>query len=170
MKKGTILVLLLSISCMAWGQSSYIDDFKKKWNNAAEYSIELAESMPEEAYDFKPTEDQRSFKEQLLHMVSNISWLSSSHLGGEKVAYDLKSTEYSKEEIIKILKTGYEQSAKAIDGLSIENLEETVDFFAGPMSKRQILTLLNDHSTHHRGQLIVYLRLKGVKPPRYRGW
>ena len=57
---------------------------------------------------------------------------------------------------------GYERTAA--------QLEEKVEFFAGPMNKRQILTLLNDHQTHHCGQLIVYLRLKGVKPPDYRGW
>jgi len=30
--------------------------------------------------------------------------------------------------------------------------------------------LLNDHQTHHRGQLVVYLRLNGIKPPAYIGW
>ena len=50
------------------------------------------------------------------------------------------------------------------------DLDEEVQFFAGPMSKRQILVLMNDHLTHHRGQMIVYVRLKGVKPPAYKGW
>jgi uncharacterized damage-inducible protein DinB len=25
-----------------------------------------------------------------------------------------------------------------------------------------------DHITHHRGQIVVYLRLNGIKPPQYR--
>ena len=57
-----------------------------------------------------------------------------------------------------------------IDQLTEKDLDTIVDFFAGPMSKRQILTLLNDHYTHHRGQIIVYLRMNDIKPPRYRGW
>jgi uncharacterized damage-inducible protein DinB len=38
------------------------------------------------------------------------------------------------------------------------------------MNKLQILNLLNDHQTHHRAQLIVYLRINGIKPPDYVGW
>jgi len=49
-------------------------------------------------------------------------------------------------------------------------LDEKVKFFAGPMTRRQILILMHDHQTHHLGQLIVYLRLKGIKPPDYIGW
>jgi uncharacterized damage-inducible protein DinB len=30
--------------------------------------------------------------------------------------------------------------------------------------------LMHDHHTHHRGQIIVYLRLNGLKPPKYVGW
>ncbi|NJL74904.1 MAG: hypothetical protein HC892_07620 [Saprospiraceae bacterium] len=30
--------------------------------------------------------------------------------------------------------------------------------------------LMNDHLTHHRAQMIVYLRLKDVQPPKYVGW
>lgn len=41
---------------------------------------------------------------------------------------------------------------------------------AGPLTRRQILILMHDHQAHHIGQLIVYLRLKGIKPPGYVGW
>lgn len=41
---------------------------------------------------------------------------------------------------------------------------------AGRMSKLQFINLLNDHQTHHRGQMMVYLRLNGIQPPEYMGW
>ncbi|MGX5688737.1 DinB family protein [Arcticibacter tournemirensis] len=44
-----------------------------------------------------------------------------------------------------------------------DQLDEQVKFFAGPMTRRQILILMHDHKTHHLGQLIVYLRLKWNK-------
>ncbi|MGK0251702.1 MAG: putative damage-inducible protein DinB, partial [Gammaproteobacteria bacterium] len=49
-------------------------------------------------------------------------------------------------------------------------LKGTVEFFAGPKSRMQILNLLQDHVTHHRGQLIVYLNLNSIEPPQYSGW
>jgi uncharacterized damage-inducible protein DinB len=37
------------------------------------------------------------------------------------------------------------------------------------MLKRDLCYRLLDHVAHHRGQAIVYLRLKGITPPDYPG-
>jgi len=155
---------------LIFAQEGYLLDFQQKWQNATAYTIELAESMPEEAYDYRPTAEQMSFRQQLLHLAGNMAWLSSSYLGGERPGHDLRLDTYSKAEVLDILRESFEMAGKAVVALPAEALEEKVEFFAGPMNKRQILTLMNDHVTHHRGQLIVYLRMKGIKPPKYRGW
>ena len=59
---------------------------------------------------------------------------------------------------------------KIVKNTPDEELKEIVDFFAGPKSNLQILNLLQDHVTHHRGQLIVYLNLNEIEPPKYSGW
>jgi uncharacterized damage-inducible protein DinB len=33
--------------------------------------------------------------------------------------------------------------------------------------KRFKAEMIADHITHHRGQMLVYMRLNGLKPPRY---
>ena len=151
-------------------QQSYLAECQQKLKNSAEYTLEVAELMPEEKYDYKPTAEEMSFKEQLLHLIGNVNWLTSDYLGGKKLDKDLKKKDYTKAEVIDILKEGYALAAEALVNFKSEQLEEPVKFFAGPMNKRQILTLLNDHQTHHRAQMLVYLRLNGVKPPKYRGW
>lgn len=170
MKKWITLTIASFWIAITFAQSSYIEDFKIKWKNAAAYTLEIAELMPAEHYDFKPTPDQMSFKQQLLHIMSNANWLSSDYLGGKKLEQNLRSADYTKSEVIAILQEGFANVAAALENLKPEQLEESVQFFAGPMNKRQIMTLLNDHHTHHRGQIIVYLRLKGIKPPSYVGW
>lgn len=167
------LIATLALALMVFpvlAQESFLTEFQQKWKNAMDYTVELAESMPAEAYDFKPTEEQMTFTEQLLHMCNNMAWLSSSYLGGTRPEADLQKTDYSKAEMLEILREHFSAAATAVADFPAEQLEEEVSFFAGPMSKRQILILMNDHVTHHRGQLIVYARLKGVKPPRFRGW
>lgn len=151
-------------------QSSYLIEFKQKWENARTYTMEIAQIMPEEHYDFRPSEEQMTFREQLLHMLGNMRWLSSSYLGGKRLDVDLKNTDYTKAEMLELLQKGFDRAGEAIEGLNEETLNEEVSFFAGPMTKRQILTLMNDHLTHHRGQVIIYLRLKKMEPPSYRGW
>ncbi|MEL7124159.1 MAG: DinB family protein, partial [Bacteroidota bacterium] len=166
MKKINLTLALLFMTFMAWSQASFLSEFEQKWANAKAYTLELAESMPESAFDFSPTEEQMTFKEQLLHITSNMVWLTSSYLDGEKLEADLKKEGYTKAEVIQILTDGFDNAAEAVKNFPVEDLETEVKFFAGPMSKRQIMVLMNDHVTHHRGQIIVYARLKGIKPPR----
>lgn len=162
-------ILILSV-LSATAQQGFLDEFQQKWNNARDYTVESIELMPEADLDFKPTDGQRSFKEQVIHSCQNMMWLSTSYLGGAKGEIDLKKEITSKAALLETVKRCFELSAATAAKLTPAQLEEKVSFFAGPMSKRQIMVLMNDHSTHHRAQMLVYLRLKGLKPPKYRGW
>lgn len=144
------------------------DAFLEKWRNSKEYLLGIAEAMPEEAYDFKPTERQMTFAEQLIHITKNMEWLSSSYFGKEEAEVSILKNE--KERIIRNISNSFDAVYDTIKNTPDEALEETVEFFAGPKSKLQILNLLQDHVTHHRGQLIVYLNLNEIEPPRYSGW
>ena len=44
-------------------QDTVISAFLLKWENSKNYLIEMAELMPEENYNYKPTEPQMSFQE-----------------------------------------------------------------------------------------------------------
>jgi len=162
-------VLMALLQGVLSGQEPLLAEFQEKWQNARAYTLELAESMPADSYAFAPTEDQMSFSAQLTHIVRNMAWLSHSYLGGPRLALGAEPLT-EKSACLALLKEGFDSTATAVAQLDPATLDEQVDFFAGPKTRRQILILLNDHLTHHRGQLIVYLRLQGIKPPRYRGW
>lgn len=169
--KKFILILALLIFATSFSQKvTPKDAFLEKWDNSRDYLVAIAELMPEQFYDFKPTERQRSFKEQLLHIKGNIDWLSGTYFSNEKYEQVKIDPAISKEATIKLLTETFNSSSEIIKKTSDEELQETVSFFAGPKSKLQILNLLQDHVTHHRGQLIVYLNLKNLEPPKYVGW
>lgn len=140
-----------------------------KWENASEYTINLIDSMPAEHFDFKPTPETRTFSNQVTHMVDNMVWLSSDYLGAEKFE---KQNPITKKEHMEYMLSACEYVENAMEAALQDStiLNTKKDFFAGPMNGRQIIRLIHDHVTHHRGQLIMYLRLKGIKPPRYFGW
>ncbi|WP_245917724.1 DinB family protein [Aureitalea marina] len=109
-----------------------------------------------------------SFAEQLVHIQGNMQWLGSSHFGMTETAK--AAAEDKKQIIIDKLEQSFTAVGSAVKAFPEDELAETVDFFAGPKSKLQMLNLLQDHLTHHRGQLVVYLNLNGIEPPRYSGW
>jgi uncharacterized damage-inducible protein DinB len=174
MKKSFLILVIIFIQCaglFAQQTDPLIKEFLQKWEHSKAYTLEMVKAMPASQLDFKPVEGERTFRQQVVHLVSNMVWLSSSYLGHEKFepAPDEKN-KYSKEQLLDLVTRGYTFSEEAVRHLSATDLEDTVPFFAGPMSKRQILNLMDDHATHHRGQLIVYLRLNGIVPPEYSGW
>jgi uncharacterized damage-inducible protein DinB len=172
MNKIGLLVLLIVInsSKVIAQQITPKIAFLEKWENSKSYLIAIAEKMPEENYDFKPTERQMSFKEQLIHINENMEWLSITYFTNIEYKKEKKELSKTKKETILALENTFDVVLEIITNTPEEELNEPVDFFAGTKSKLQILNLLQDHVTHHRGQLIVYLNLNEIYPPKYSGW
>ena len=167
----TLMTLFPILSSGQENQDPFIKDFLTKWQNAHEYTMEFAEAMPADLYSFKPTKDQRAFNEQLTHMCGNMIWLSTAFLDGEGLASaDEEHAPSEKDEVIDLLNETFEYVARTVGNFDMTKIDDKVDFFAGPMTKRRVFFLIADHLTHHRGQLAVYLRLNDITPPRYRGW
>jgi uncharacterized damage-inducible protein DinB len=168
MKYLVLIFALFSLNTFA--QNETVEAFLEKWENSKNYLIEIAQAMPEEKYDFKPTEREMSFGEQMVHIKGNMDWLGTTYFTTEK--FDKKKDEnvYSKDEIILMLEESFDNVSEIIKNTETESLNEKVEFFAGPKTRLQILNLLQDHVTHHRGQLIVYLNLNEITPPKYIGW
>lgn len=166
------LILLFGLNARAQKiDSLFLATSISKLQHAKEYTLKVASLMPAEKYGFKPTPEEMSFGEQLLHLSSNMGRLSASYLGGG--TNPVTKTDMGvrqKEEIINVLNKSYEFALKALVQFDVTHLADTVAFFAGPLNKLQIINLLNDHQTHHRAQVIVYLRLNAIKPPAYTGW
>ncbi|MBC8755236.1 DinB family protein [Kordia sp. YSTF-M3] len=169
MKKYILFIVILA-SAFAKAQDTPISAFLEKWENSKNYLLEMAAAMPEDKYDYKPTERQKTFRDQLLHIKSNMDWLSGRYFEKDETKERKEETYTTKAEVMKAITEGFDNTAKIIKTATPEELKDMVPFFAGQKTKLQILNLLQDHVTHHRGQLIVYLNLNGIKPPKYRGW
>ncbi|MPR33706.1 DinB family protein [Salmonirosea aquatica] len=164
----------VALSACAQSEEVHLKELRQKWSNAKTYTLALAESMPAEKYGFRPVAEEMSFGEQLVHLSSNMVWLCSDYLSGAKPPHNRKEIEgYSakpKDEVLKIVEESLDYAAATLKNFDPKQLNEPVQFFAGPMTRRQIILLMNDHLTHHRAQAIVYLRLNGILPPKYVGW
>jgi uncharacterized damage-inducible protein DinB len=165
-----LLLVIVMVSSKLNAQNNTISAFLLKWENSKNYLLEIAEAMPEEKYDFKPTEREMSFEEQLLHIRENMAWLSESYFTGHDFVKSEKINPTGKTEIIKELRVAFDKVSEIIDLVSLDDLSTEVKFIGNQKSKLQILNLLQDHVTHHRGQLIVYLNLNAIVPPKYIGW
>jgi uncharacterized damage-inducible protein DinB len=151
-------------------EDPFIQDFLQRWESSKEYMVAVAEAMPEEAYGFKPVAEEMTFAEQLMHIAVVIEWHTFSRFGGLDTPFrsdDFRADGHSKDQIIRILEREFDKATEFIKMFDPYRLDETNTYAQFIRTRRQFLLLLADHVTHHRGQMLVYLRLKGIKPPNY---
>jgi uncharacterized damage-inducible protein DinB len=149
------------------------DDFLMRWDHSEEYLLKFVELMPEESYGFQPDSGMFTFDEQLYHIIQHISWITHDYLMSNETSY--KRPGYavlSKMERLAGLRSAFQDVREALAVLDDTDLRINYEFRpAGrTLSTLDLLHLLLDHTTHHRGQLVVYLRLNGIQPPPYVGW
>jgi uncharacterized damage-inducible protein DinB len=175
-KQSMKLMLLTSISFASTyfsfaQKNSFLNELTVKWENARNYTIQVAQLVPESNYNYKPIAEVMTFAEQLSHLSNNMLWLSSGFLTEEKAP--ISSSDFngkSKMEMINLSQKSFDFVSKVLKEFDPSELENKIEFAGQKMTKRQIFLLINDHLTHHRAQMIVYLRLMNIKPPRYIGW
>jgi len=107
-----------------------------------------------------------------MHVGYAIDWHSQSLLGGrESRDYRTDSTFWvdnkSKKEMIVTIDKTFNETIEFIKQFDTSEFNEKLDYFGLNRTKRQIFLLLADHISHHRGQMLVYMRLNGFVPPRY---
>ncbi len=163
-------LVLLSLSAEAQTDKLFMDAAILKLKHAKEYTIKVAQLMPAGKYDFKPSPEEMSFDQQLLHIAQPMQYLCKTYLNGKANTIQVPDSNLDKDATIKVLNSVYDYAIATLEDFKSEQLSDTVSFFIRPMNKLQILNLLNDHQTHHRAQLVVYLRINGIKPPDYVGW
>jgi uncharacterized damage-inducible protein DinB len=166
-----LLLLLLGMKTANAQDDLFIRTTAERLKNAKEYSLKMAEAMPAEKYDFKPMPSEMSFGGMLMHMAENLLYISTEFVSTDRAkAMGAMPADSSKANIIKTLSLAYDAAIATVVALPKENLADSVAFFAGKFTKMQMIHILSDHQSHHRGQLVVYLRLNGILPPRYIGW
>jgi len=179
MKKIAPAILLVSIllstsfsSPLFAQQSDFIIEYLERLETSRAYLILVAESMPEDQYNFKATPESMSFAENFMHIGWAMDWHSQSLMGGREARdwntdTELKVANKSKKEMIAKIDETFDKTIAFISNFKLTRLEERLDYFGANRTKRQILLLIADHITHHRGQMLVAMRLNGLKPPRY---
>jgi hypothetical protein len=159
----TILAGLFLYCAIALAGNAQFAEGKQMFTGIRDNLIQMAESMPETEYQFKPAAEIRSFGEMVAHVASAQAGICSMAAAGKK-AVEVAGTA-SKAELISALKESSAFCAAAWDGLTETTAAETVMMGKTPRSKLGILIFNNLHDFEEYGYMAVYLRLKGIVPP-----
>lgn len=133
--------------------------------------VSLAQAMPADAYDWRPGEGVRSVGEVFMHIASANMGLPFRFMqvpppaGYPQDWFGTAEQISDKDAIVGHLETAFEHMASAIEGLSDEQLMQSVNVFGRDTNWMGAVLLLQTHSHEHLGQAIAYARSNGVVPP-----
>ena len=128
-----------------------------------------AEKVPEEYYNFKPTDAVRSFGQIVGHVADAQYGFCSVVLGEKDPNPKIEKTKTSKADLIAALKDAFAYCDKAYDGMTDASAAQMVKFSSPmgvlPTPKLGLLTANIGHNALHYGNLVTYMRLKNIVPP-----
>ena len=164
MKLLSIVTITLACAGAIQAQNPLSAETKSMYNSIKTNLIKSAEKMPEANYSFKPTPEVRSYA-QLIGHVADAQYLFCAPVLGEKKDSNAEKTLTSKADLVAALKAAFAFCDGAYNAMTDAGAVEKVKFFGRDMTKFGVLNFNVAHSNEHYGNVVTYLRLKGIVPP-----
>jgi uncharacterized damage-inducible protein DinB len=135
------------------------------YRSVRDYFIQAAEEMPEAEYAFRPSPAVRTFAQQVAHVADDQYNLCAPAKGEtRKAAYtEIEKTLSTKVDLIPALKAAFAYCDAAYDALTDGGGVAMVA--AQGRTKFGMLNWNMWHTREHYGNVVVYLRIKGLVPP-----
>ncbi len=131
------------------------------------YILRAAEKMPDEHFGFRPTPDVRTFAQLLGHIADGYRLVCATAVG-DPLPTDIQQIEKSrttKAELITALQDSTTYCDRAHDQLAGVKGTEIIDWFGGRHPRVSVLFFNSSHAWEHYGNVVTYMRLKGLVPP-----
>jgi len=141
-------------------------DVQRDWvRNVAMVAV-MAQAMPDDKFGFKTTPPQRTFAEQVMHVV-DVDLLLLQTLGAKAPAPTINRGVTKAAVLDALRQTGDYGSAvlKEFDDAQLAARVKSMEFMGPTSSRLSIVYFLMAHTQDVYGQLAIYLRLNGVTPP-----
>ena len=137
-------------------------------SNAERSFVAVAEAMPASKFEFVPSggnfKDARSFAGTIKHVIW-ANYFLAGKITGSNQPIDQKAIDLvtDRDRILQQLHESFAVAPKAIDSLTTGNMLDGGDGRASRLGSAAFLTA---HTVAHCGELVEYLRMTGIAPPK----
>ena len=148
----------------------FLNFFVGVMDNEYKTTRKVIAAVPQDKCEWRPDPKAKNALELAAHIPDGDMFFLDGILSGAFAGGDAKPAPKTVEEILKNYETNYTDRVAKLKALSGEQLAKPIPFF-GMMELPAVmyLNLMLLHTTHHRGQLSVYLRPMGSKVPSIYG-
>ena len=153
---------------------SRADEMLDRWNDIGNKLVAMAQDFPEEKYDYKLQQDERTFAQNLLH-VAAVDYDLMRSASGSSVGPDFGKNKHNpsrdvyktKADVVKLIQQAVADGVKLIEQGGDAGLDRTMNMpWGNSLAHASYMwTFAIEHSGEHYGQLVVYYRANNLVPP-----
>ncbi len=130
--------------------------------------VSFADSMPERLYRDRATPEQRSFSEQIHHIVSANSFIANMFLKAQPYTdADTAQVLNSRAGLKKYITERYDALEQMLLEQADADRDVQVKFFGTMIPRWQVWDELNQHTMWTAGQVVANFRKNGMAPPSF---
>jgi uncharacterized damage-inducible protein DinB len=144
-------------------------DVQRAYGEIKSNILRSAEKMPEENYDFRPAPRVRTFGQILGHIAQEQYLYFCAPLKGEQKSVDIERTKTTKVDLIAALNGSFAYCDAVYDKMTDAQAAEIVNTGGSKSTRLRLLWMNIVHDESHYGNLVTYLRMKGIVPPSTEG-
>jgi uncharacterized damage-inducible protein DinB len=168
MKSASILILMIACAAGMYAQDNpFTTDVKSSYNGIKLTLTKAADKMPADDYSFKTVPSVRSYGEMVGHIADVQLALCGIAKGEQKKGTAASKT--SKADLQNELKTSFAYCDTVFDSMTDKEGATKVKMFGRDMTKLGVLNFVVDHDNEMYGNLVAFLRIKGIVPPSSEG-
>jgi uncharacterized damage-inducible protein DinB len=168
---------LLAVAAVSvWGQApprppqTYPIYLQGQYASIKRYIIGAAEKMPAEHFAFKPAPEVMSYAQVLGHVIDAQYYFCHAVKGGDNPAVGKGLEKLAdKEALVPAVKEAFAYCDDLFAGLTSENALQMLTVGTPPKqwqtARANQLTMVIAHGNEHYGNLVTYMRIKGIVPP-----
>ena len=161
-----LLTLTMALAAAPQATNPSIGSIKATHDQVKDYILKAAAQVPEDVYAFKPTPEVRSMGQIFGHVADSNFSICSAASGQKPTMQGIEKTKTTKADLQAALAESFKFCDAAYAALTDASANEAVKFFLpGTNTRLGVLGFNNAHAFEHYGNIVTYMRLKGMVPP-----
>jgi uncharacterized damage-inducible protein DinB len=167
MKLFTAMVLFAAVASAQETPANPLTSVSKTVYTISKNDIlRSADKIPEDMWSFQPTKEVRTVAQMFAHIADGQYEFCGFVAEGKSVSKDIEKTSKTRAEILPALKEAFAYCDAAYGKMTDANAAEMVSFFGGmKITKLGAMDFNTAHTMEHYGNLVTYMRIKGIVPP-----
>jgi len=163
------ILVLMATTINAQNNNPLSDDVRQAYAEVRNNILRSAEKMPAENYDFRPAPRVRTFGQLMGHVAQEQYLFFCGPVKGEQKNVDVERTKTTKAELLVALKDSFAYCDSAYNEITDASAKEIVNTGGNRSMKLRLLWMNIAHDQSHYGNIVTYLRIKGIVPPSTEG-